>query len=103
MRLGGILLYLLFLTLAPVAYLLLPVMILINPVRAKESMRAVDQLCNAFFTNGLGRESLSSHSYRYQGAWWADFVVWLTDKIQDGHCREANRIEQPIVDFINTH
>lgn len=100
MRLGGIILYLLFLPLAPVAYLLLPVMILWNPVRAKETMRAVDMMCNAFFLNGIGRESVSSHSWRARGVWWADFVIWLTDLLEAGHCRQANYYEQPVVDFI---
>lgn len=103
MRLGGIVLYLLFLPLAPIAYLMLPFMILWNPQRAKESMRAVDMFCNAFYLGGHGRESVSSHSWRARGTWWADFVIWLTNKLQDRHCEIANGIEQPIVDFIESH
>lgn len=106
MRLGGLILYALFLPLAPLAYLLLPVMIVWNPVRAKEALRSVDQFCNAFWTNGSGRESLSSHAWRDANgseSVWARFVVWLTDKIQAGHCQEANRHEQPIQEFIANH
>lgn len=103
MRLAGLILFLLFLPMAPLAYLLMPVMILWNPARVKEAMRAIDQFCNAFYVNGSGRESLSSHSWRARGVWWADFVIWLTDKIQKGHCEGANGHEQPIQDFIKDH
>ena len=75
MRLGGIIIYLLFLPLAPLAYVLLPLMILWNPARAKESMRAVDQFCNAFYTNGIGRESTSSHAWRDRERPWARLVM----------------------------
>lgn len=106
MRLGGLILYFLFIVETLLGLFLLPFMILWNPQRAKEAMRGVDQFNNAFYTNGIGRESLSSHSWRaYQSAEspkWARFVVWLTDKIQKGHCEEANRHEQPVVDFINS-
>lgn len=103
MRLGGIILYVLFLPLAPLAYLLLPMMILWNPVRAKESMRAIDQFCNAFYLNGSGRESVSSHAWRDYSdrkVLWAVFVVWLTDLLQKGHCKQANAFEQPVQEFI---
>lgn len=101
MRIGGIILWLLFLPLTVAGYCLQPLMILWNPTRAKESMRAVDQFNNAFWINGSGRESVSSHSWRARGLWWANFVIALTDKLQAGHCQEANRHEQPVQDFIN--
>ena len=100
MRLGGIILYLLFLPLAPLAYVLLPLMILWDPARAKETMRAVDQFCNAFYTNGIGRESTSSHAWRDRERPWARLVIRLTDPLQNGHCQAANAHEQPVVDFI---
>lgn len=101
MRLGGLILFLL---LAPggfIALALLLPMILWNPERAKEAMRAVDQLNNAFWLNGEGRESVSSHAWRDKQEMWAQVVIALTDNIQKGHCQEANRLEQPVVDFIN--
>lgn len=100
MRLGGLVLYLLFLVPSVAAFLVLPLAILAGPRRMKEALRAVDQFNNAFWLNGAGRESVSSHAWRARGAWWADFVIRLTDAIQAGHCREANRHEQPVQDFI---
>jgi hypothetical protein len=101
MRIGGLILFALFLIPTVIGYCLLPFAILINPGRMKEATRSVDQFNNAFWLNGSGRESVSSHSWRDRCAWWSDFVIWLTDKIQAGHCKEANRHEQPIQDFIN--
>ncbi len=100
MRFGGVILFLLFLIPTVTAYVLQLFGILVSPVRFKEAMRAIDQFNNAFWLNGSGRESCSSHAWRARGVWWADFIIWLTDKLQAGHCREANRHEQPIVDFI---
>lgn len=101
MRLGGLILYLLFVVETVLGFLLLPLIILWNPARAKETMRAVDQFNNAFWLNGIGRESVSSHCWRDRGKWWSDFVIGLTNLMQKGHCEEANRHEQPVVDFIN--
>lgn len=101
MRLGGLILYALFLLPTVAGYVLLPFAILLYPARMKEAMRAVDQFNNAFWLNGSGRESVSSHSWRARGVWWADFVIWLTDKLQSGHCEESNKHEQPVQDFIN--
>lgn len=101
MRLGGIILYALFLIPSVFGFVLLPFFILLSPERMKEAMRSVDQFNNAFWLNGSGRESVSSHSWRDRGEWWATFVIRLTDKLQSGHCQEANRHEQPIQDFIN--
>lgn len=103
MRLGGIILYVLFAPLAVAGFLFLPFLILWNPRRAKESMRSVDQFCNAFWLNGIGRESVSSHAWRKKEMLWARFVICLTDALERGHCEQANKFEQPIVDFINTH
>lgn len=102
MRLGGLILFILFLVQTVAGYCLLPFCILWSPERFKEALRSIDQFNNAFWLNGLGRESVSSHSWRARAAPWARFVVWLTDKLQAGHCQEANRHEQPVVDFINS-
>lgn len=95
-------LFLLFFPLTVAAYFILPMAILWNPSRFKEAMRAVDQFNNAFWLYGSGRESVSSHAWREKDMWWGKFVVWITDHIQPGHCQEANKLEQPIVDFINS-
>lgn len=102
MRLGGLILYALFFFPTIIGYVRLAFRIAFgDPAKCKEAMRAIDQFNNAEWLNGLGRETVSSHSWRARGAWWADFVIRLTDKIQAGHCQESNRHEQPIVNFIN--
>ncbi len=79
------------------ALLLWPLKLLGGAAAAKETVRGIDGLCNAFL-GGLSRESLSSRSWREQ----IKPVIWLTDLVEQGHCREANRHEQPIVDVINS-
>ena len=79
------------------ALLFWPVRMAGGVLGAKETVRAIDQLVNAFWFGGLGRESLSSHAGREQ----IRPVVWLTDLVEPGHCAEANRREQPIVDVLN--
>lgn len=101
MRLAALVLWMLLAPLATLAMIGIPLMALVNPRRAKEPVRALDQLVNSFWFNGLGRESLSSHSWRKRHKWWARFVVWFTNKLVPGHCEDANNREQPIVDFIN--
>lgn len=101
MRVGGIILFMLFLVPTILAFVLTPFGILWNPVRMKEAVRAIDEFNNAFWLNGFGRESVSSHCGRVQSTWWARFVIRLTDALQKGHCKEANKNEQPVVDFIN--
>lgn len=101
MRLAAVILWLLLLIPALVALLLVPLMALLDPRRVREPVRAIDQLVNAFWFNGLGRESLSSHSWRERHKWWAKLVIWFTNKLVQGHCEDANKREQPIVDFIN--
>lgn len=83
---------------AIICAVLWPVRLLLGPRHAKEAARAADQLVNATVCNGLGRESLSSASWRHQRRW----VIVLTDWVDPGHCREANRREQPVVDFMAT-
>lgn len=103
MRIGGIVLFFLFLVPTIAAFMVLPLAILASPKRMKEAMRSVDQFNNAFWLNGSGRESVSSHAWRARGTWWADFVILLTDYLQAGHCQEANKHEQHIQDFINNN
>lgn len=104
MRLGGLILWLLFLPLVVPAIPAVLFFVLFASEdefsQVREMLRAIDQLCNAAWFSGSGRESCSSHAWRARGVWWADFIIWLTDKLQAGHCQEANRHEQPIVDFI---
>lgn len=119
MRLGGLILAAIFL---PLPWLLaqLPwwafwggaiVLMLCAPVaRLREILRALDQLHNAVLFGGSARESVSSHAWRdlpvtiddkNYCSIWAWCVVKFTDLLQKGHCQEANRHEQPVVDFIN--
>jgi hypothetical protein len=87
-------------------WLLVAFAMLVLPVdQLKECFRAQDQLVNATFFGGYARESLSSHTFRAfreGGHWWPVFIMDFTDLVEEGHCREANRHEQPVVDFINT-
>lgn len=103
MRIAALVLWFLLLLPALGALFIVPFLALFNPRRAKEPIRAIDQLVNAFWFNGYGRESLSSHSWRERHKWWARFVVWFTDKMVAGHCKDANEREQKIVNSINAN
>ena len=65
--------------------------------RIKEELRSFDQVTNACWFGGNARETLSSASWRQQRKW----IIWLTDRFEQDHCRKANAAEQPVVDFIN--
>lgn len=68
---------------------------------AKDGLRSMDMTANCLIFAGSPYESVSSHSWREMGRKkWAERIVELTDLIQQGHCAGANRIEQPIVDFV---
>lgn len=73
-----------------------PVTVWFHPNR-KEYARCVDQMNNAAIFMGEGRESVSSHAWRSG----IRFVLWITSFIDKDHCKEANRHEQPVIDFIN--
>lgn len=83
---------------ALLALLFWPLRLVGGAKAAKETMRAIDQLTNAFWFGGLGRESLSSHAWRSG----IRPIIWLTDLVEPGHCCEANRHEQPVVDVITS-
>jgi hypothetical protein len=76
-----------------------------NPVgstqRAKDGLRSMDMTTNCLWFSGSPHESVSSHSWREFGhKGWAELIVRFTDLLQQGHCASANRVEQPIVYFI---
>lgn len=86
-----------------IAVLSFPFVVWFHPNR-KEYARCIDQMNNAFLFMGEGRESVSSHTWRRFGSdrpWWCIPILDLTDLIAPFHCREANKHEQPVVDFIN--
>lgn len=100
-RLGGLILWVLLFVPAALGILLLPALILFASIeRAKPALRAWDHIANAALFAGSPYESLSSHSWRERTKWWAKAVIWITDLLQKGHCEEANRHEQPVVDAI---
>jgi hypothetical protein len=68
--------------------------------RARAGVRALDHFVNATVFNGHAWESVSSHAWREREQRWAKFIIWLTNKFQDGHCQRANRREQPILDLV---
>lgn len=100
-RIAGLILWLLLLPLAVLGFFMLPLLILFAAVtRAKPALRAWDHFANAVVFAGSPYESLSSHSWRARDRWWAKAVIWITDRLEAGHCQEANRREQPVVDAI---
>ncbi|MEW5838785.1 MAG: hypothetical protein AB1717_08130 [Pseudomonadota bacterium] len=69
--------------------------------RARHGVRAMDHFVNASVFNGYAWESVSSHAWRErENKRWARMVIWLTDRLQKGHCMRANRREQPVIDLI---
>lgn len=100
-RVGGLILWLLLFIPAALGILLLPFLILFASIeRAKPALRAWDHIANAALFAGSPYESLSSHSWRARDRWWAKAVIWIADLLQKGHCEEANKHEQPVVDAI---
>lgn len=72
--------------------------------RAKDGLRSMDMATNCLWFAGSPYESLSSHTWRKLRstpmAWWAVCVLRFTSLFVADHCKQANEIEQPIVDFI---
>lgn len=68
--------------------------------RGRAGVRALDHFVNASVFNGYAWESVSSHAWRAREQRWARVVIWLTNLMQQDHCRRANKREQPIVDLI---
>ncbi len=99
-RLLAVLLWLLFLVPHVLAPLLALWRILFMSVpHAKDGLRSMDMTTNCLWFSGSPYESLSSHSWR-ASAWWARGVLWFTSLFVKDHCKSANTIEQPIVDFV---
>ena len=69
--------------------------------RVRQGVRAMDHFVNATVFNGYAWESVSSHAWRErENKKWARFVIRLSDKFQQDHCKRANKREQPVVDLI---
>ena len=101
-RIGGMVLYVLFLPSAILALILLPIVILFDPLRSKHSMRTVDELVNAFWFRGSAYESLSSHAWRRRETWWGKMVISITDLMEKDHCKMSNEYEEKILKFVET-
>lgn len=71
-----------------------------NTARVRQGVRAMDHFVNATLFNGYAWESLSSHAWRERDKKWAQFIINVTDKFQQDHCKKANKREQPIVDLM---
>jgi len=84
---------------AHIAFILLPLGILIAPIWARRVGRAMlDNGVNAAWFNGDPRESLSAHVgdiYINGGAipWWAKVVKWITDRFENDHVIKAAKSE----------
>lgn len=100
-RLAGFVLMSVIVPLAIVGYLVLCWVGLFGRTeRGRAGVRALDQFVNATVFNGYAWESVSSHAWRCRDRRWARAVIWLTDRFQEGHCRRANKREQPVVDLV---
>ena len=100
-RLGGTILMCAIVPMAVAGYLLIVFVGLFGKVdRARQGVRAMDHFVNATLFNGYAWESLSSHAWREQHKTWAKFVIWLTNKFQQDHCKRSNKREQEIIDLM---
>ena len=101
-RLAGFLLMCFMVPMAVLGYLLIVLIGFFGPVaRARAGVRALDHFVNATLFNGYAWESVSSHAWRVrEEKSWARGVIRITDLFQEGHCRRANKREQPVVDLV---
>jgi hypothetical protein len=101
-RLAGFLLMCAVVPLAVLGYLILCWVGIFGPnARGRSGVRALDHFVNASVFNGYAWESISSHAWRVrEQKRWAQWVIWVTDRFQPGHCMRANRREQKLVDFV---
>jgi hypothetical protein len=100
-RLAGFLLMAAIVPMAIAGYLLLCVVGLMGRTeRGRAGVRALDQFVNATLFDGYAWESVSSHAWRCRDRRWARWVIRITDLFQKGHCRRANKREQPVVDLV---
>lgn len=97
-RFAGLLLWLLLAIPSAIGWLATPLVILFaDKDHAKQALRAFDELPSAVLFKGSAYISLSAWAWVQRGAWWADLVIWITDKIQPGHCEGAWAIESRIL------
>lgn len=68
--------------------------------RVRQGVRAMDHFVNATIFNGYAWESVSSHAWRKRDERWAKFIIWLTDKFQQDHCKRSNKREQDIINLM---
>ncbi|PSJ48348.1 hypothetical protein [Zobellella taiwanensis] len=101
-RIAGFILMCAVVPLAILGYLIICYVGFVGRVeRGRAGVRALDHFVNASVFNGYAWESVSSHAWRErENKWWARFVIWLTDKFQQDHCKRANKREQPLVDLM---
>ena len=100
-KIAGFLLMTVMVPLAVFGYLIIVwVGILGNAARVRAGVRALDNFVNATVFNGYAWESVSSHAWRDRDQRWAQIVIRVTDKLQQGHCQRANKREQPLVDLV---
>lgn len=101
-KLAGTLLLCVMVPLAVAGYFLIVLVGLFGPVaRVRAGVRALDHFVNAAIFNGYAWESVSSHAWRERGnKTWARLTVRFLDLFQEGHCRRANKREQPVIDLV---
>lgn len=100
-RFAGFLLMSAIVPMAIAGYLLLVIVgIAGSTARGRAGVRALDHFVNATLFNGYAWESVSSHAWRAREKRWAKVVIRVTDLFQRGHCRRANKREQPLVDLM---
>lgn len=101
-RLAGFLLMTAIVPMAIAGYLMLVLIGIGGPTaRGRAGVRALDHFVNATLFNGYAWESVSSHAWRARDERrWARVIIWITDRFQPGHCRRANKREQPVVDLV---
>jgi len=71
-----------------------------STARGRHGVRALDHFVNATIFDGLAWESISSHAWRERHRPWARVVIWCTNRLQQDHCRRANKREQHVVDLV---
>lgn len=69
----------------------------------KRALRGVDMAINACALRGNPFETVSSNCGRNPTAWWARVVIWITDRIEAGHCAGAAVQEAPLLKLIAEH
>jgi len=100
-RLSGFLLMAVVVPMALMGYLVLCWVGLFGRAeRGRAGVRALDHFVNATLFDGYAWESVSSHAWRDRHRRWAQWVIWVTDHFQHGHCQRANKREQPLVDLM---